>query len=151
MNHTQNYQLNQWEPGDKVQRADFNADNAKIDETLKDHADQLALKGNCNYHFMFRKGTGEFGESHPTQVKIEKQPKFAIIIDSETGKFLMHSYYSEIALSPWYPDSPITMKEVHNRESDGTRNFYLRWYGDSAEHQFNLYGHGYCVIVFYTT
>ena len=34
MNHTTNYALSQWEPGDPVQRADFNADNAKIDAAL---------------------------------------------------------------------------------------------------------------------
>ena len=34
MNYTSNYQLNQWEPTDQVLRADFNADNAKIDEAL---------------------------------------------------------------------------------------------------------------------
>ena len=33
-NQTTNYQLNQWEPTDQVQRTDFNADNAKIDATL---------------------------------------------------------------------------------------------------------------------
>ena len=30
-NQTTNYQLNQWEPTDAVQRVDFNADNAKLD------------------------------------------------------------------------------------------------------------------------
>ena len=34
MNYTQNYQLNQWAALDKVQRTDFNADNAKIDAAL---------------------------------------------------------------------------------------------------------------------
>ena len=34
MNHTQNYQLNQWDALDKVQRTDFNADNAKIDAAI---------------------------------------------------------------------------------------------------------------------
>ena len=33
-NQTTNYQLNQWEPTDQVQRTDFNADNAKIDAAL---------------------------------------------------------------------------------------------------------------------
>ena len=33
-NYTENYQLNQWEPEDKVVRTDFNADNAKIDAAL---------------------------------------------------------------------------------------------------------------------
>lgn len=35
MNQTPNYALNQWEPGDQVLRADFNADNLKIDGSLK--------------------------------------------------------------------------------------------------------------------
>ena len=33
-NQTTNYQLNQWQPTDPVQRTDFNADNAKIDAAL---------------------------------------------------------------------------------------------------------------------
>lgn len=34
-NHTPVYQLNQWEGSDPVLRADFNADNLKIEEALK--------------------------------------------------------------------------------------------------------------------
>ena len=34
MHYTEHYQLNQWEANDKVQRTDFNADNAKIDAAL---------------------------------------------------------------------------------------------------------------------
>ena len=34
MNRTQNYNLCQWEAADKIQRVDFNADNAKIDAAL---------------------------------------------------------------------------------------------------------------------
>ncbi len=33
-NKTAHFNLNQWEPGDQVLRADFNADNSKLDETL---------------------------------------------------------------------------------------------------------------------
>ena len=33
-NYTQNYNLCQWEPQDKVQRVDFNSDNAKIEAAL---------------------------------------------------------------------------------------------------------------------
>lgn len=36
MNHTANYQLNQWEPGDPVLHTDFNEDNRKIEAALKD-------------------------------------------------------------------------------------------------------------------
>ena len=34
MEKTRNYQLNQWAAGDKVQRVDFNADNAKLDGAI---------------------------------------------------------------------------------------------------------------------
>ena len=34
-NHTPNYNLNQWEPEDRVLRTDFNADNAKIDAAIQ--------------------------------------------------------------------------------------------------------------------
>ena len=34
MTKTENYQLNQWEATDKISRADFNADNAKIEAVL---------------------------------------------------------------------------------------------------------------------
>lgn len=35
MNYTENYQLTQWEPSDRVLREDFNRDNATIDAALK--------------------------------------------------------------------------------------------------------------------
>ena len=41
MNYTKNYQLNQWEPSDRVLREDFNKDNMKIDAAL--HTMQGAL------------------------------------------------------------------------------------------------------------
>ena len=43
-NQTTNYQLNQWEPTDAVQRVDFNADNAKLDTALKSLSDQVVQK-----------------------------------------------------------------------------------------------------------
>ena len=39
MQHTTNYNLNQWEDGDVVRREDFNADNTKIDAALKSVSD----------------------------------------------------------------------------------------------------------------
>ena len=35
-NKTQHYQLNQWEAEDKVLRAEFNQDNAKLDSAMKE-------------------------------------------------------------------------------------------------------------------
>ena len=43
-NYTTNYQLNQWEPTDAVQRVEFNADNAKVDAALKSLSDQVVQK-----------------------------------------------------------------------------------------------------------
>lgn len=42
-NHTEHYQLNQWNPEDKVLRTDFNADNVKLDAALTGKADVSAL------------------------------------------------------------------------------------------------------------
>ena len=43
-NYTPNYQLNQWEPEDKVVRTDFNEDNAKIDAALAGKAEASTLE-----------------------------------------------------------------------------------------------------------
>ena len=43
-NQTTNYQLNQWEPTDAVQRVEFNQDNAKLDTALKSLSDQVVQK-----------------------------------------------------------------------------------------------------------
>ena len=45
-NYTTNYQLNQWEPTDAVQRVEFNQDNAKVDAALKSLSDQVVQKAN---------------------------------------------------------------------------------------------------------
>lgn len=45
-NQTTNYQLNQWEPTDAVQRVEFNQDNAKLDTALKSLSDQVLQKAN---------------------------------------------------------------------------------------------------------
>ena len=42
MNKTTHYQLNQWDPEDRIMRADFNADNAATDEALYENAQAAA-------------------------------------------------------------------------------------------------------------
>jgi len=62
MTHTQNYNLTQWSPEDRVLRKDFNTDNAAIDTALADHAAQLASltrgKGNCSVEVITYTGNG---------------------------------------------------------------------------------------------
>ena len=47
-NHTEHFNLCQWEANDKVLRSDFNADNQKIDAALKANADAIALKADSS-------------------------------------------------------------------------------------------------------
>lgn len=75
MNYTQNCRLNQWEAADKVQRTDFNADNAKIDaalaaqaQTLTAQGVELARKGNCQVSMYTYTGTGTYGADAPTVI-----------------------------------------------------------------------------------
>ena len=93
-NHTTNYDLNQWEGTDKVLRAEFNADNAKIDAALKANADAIAaeaatleehgaaldLKGNCKIWTTTYVGTSQTGASHPCSVTFPEMPMLVFIL-----------------------------------------------------------------------
>ena len=64
MTKTTNYNLNPWGAADKIKRADFNADNAKIDAALKTIANSAssaasaaAAAGNCQIYYTTRVGT----------------------------------------------------------------------------------------------
>ena len=77
MNHTSNYNLNQWEPDDRIQRVDFNADNAKIDAALGDKLRLVVGR---------YQGTGTYGPDHPTVIEVpdaERPPRFVVV--SEEG------------------------------------------------------------------
>ena len=98
-NQTTNYQLNQWEPTDAVQRVDFNADNAKLDAALNALSDQVAKKadeedltalsesvaavsagmGNCEMELLTYTGTGAKGTSSPTQITFSAVPDVFLI------------------------------------------------------------------------
>ena len=102
-NQTTNYQLNQWEPTDAVQRVEFNADNAKLDAALAvlvdSKADQSGLDalsdaltglsgtvsavsaraGNCDMELLTYIGTGAMGSSSPTQITFTLLPDVFVI------------------------------------------------------------------------
>ena len=66
-NHTPNYALSQWEAGDPVLRADFNADNAKIDAALAElQANQLRIAT----------GTYMGNDGHTKTIELPFPPKF---------------------------------------------------------------------------
>ena len=78
MNQTNNYQLSQWDPEDRILRTDFNSDNAKIDAALE------GLKSicNCQLHFQSYIGTGTDGSQ---TFDFPHAPRFITIIgDNDT-------------------------------------------------------------------
>ena len=99
-NQTTNYQLNQWEPTDAVQRVDFNADNAKLDAALNALSDQVAKKadeedltalsesvaavsagmGNCDMELLTYTGTGAMGQSSPTRITFSSLPDAFLVV-----------------------------------------------------------------------
>ena len=99
-NQTTNYQLNQWEPTDAVQRAEFNADNAKLDAALNALSDQVAKKadeedltalsesvaavsagmGNCDMELLTYTGTGAMGQSSPTRITFSSLPDAFLVV-----------------------------------------------------------------------
>lgn len=89
-NYTEHYALSQWEPGDKVQRTDFNADNAKIDAAIKAEADAraaadaahaaaLSKLGNCKLCISSYVGDGFWGVDHKMTLTFPKVPELLLI------------------------------------------------------------------------
>ena len=102
MDKTKHYQLNQWAAGDKVQRIDFNADNAKIDAAIKavdtkadtraaqtaldalastvsGHTAALAGKGNCQIAAGTYTGDGTCGKGTSCVLSFPFQPKLVVV------------------------------------------------------------------------
>ncbi|MDO4314247.1 MAG: hypothetical protein Q4C45_00625 [Oscillospiraceae bacterium] len=89
MKQTENYQLNQWDPTDRIMMEDFNADNARLDAALTGQGGQLAAlaaalaaKGNCSIAVTSYTGAGGSRSdvpSKPTTVQFQKKPVFFII------------------------------------------------------------------------
>ena len=79
MTKTANYQLNQWGENDYVKRADFNADNQKIDAAIKANADAIAGAGNCVIETGTYTGTGLYGESNPVTLAFQHTPQIVFL------------------------------------------------------------------------
>lgn len=104
MNQTNNYQLSQWDPEDRILRADFNSDNSKVDAALKNNAQaisdeiaaresadtaeteartgavatltkELAKKGNCRIYCTTYTGNGADSRT----INFPAKPKLVII------------------------------------------------------------------------
>ena len=97
MNQTTNYQLSQWESTDRILMSDFNSDNAKLDEALKSHDDELAAleanleeKGNCAVLVTTYNGSGAYGEDRPTSVTFPNgEPDLVVVMDTEGRNYII--------------------------------------------------------------
>jgi len=95
MTHTQNYNLTQWDPTDRILREDFNTDNAAIDTALADHAAQLAKLpklGNCQIYTTSYVGNGQCGKEHPSTLTFPRKPELVIIVGGSNGRPLCMIY-----------------------------------------------------------
>ena len=111
-NQTTNYQLNQWEPTDAVQRTDFNTDNAKVDAaldalagqvaekadgadltaleaTVAGHTTQLGQKGNCQFWTTSYVGSGETGFNARNRITFPKMPYLVLIQGTNSGETML--------------------------------------------------------------
>ena len=84
MQHTEKFQLSQWERTDRIQMQDFNADNAKIDAALAAHAAAIARRGNCRLETFTYTGTGIYGPSKPTVIHFSSKPAAFFVIGTNT-------------------------------------------------------------------
>ena len=112
-NYTENYQLNQWEPGDRVHHDDFNEDNRKIDAALAEQA--AALAGKAEASALAGLATGQlrietgvyWGDDKPTRkLKLPFKAKFAWIQEEENGEdnhmvlMGMNSFFYQVGRTP---------------------------------------------------
>ena len=94
MTKTANYQLNQWGENDYVKRADFNADNQKIDAAIK-----AVAEGGIKLVTGSYVGTGSYGASNPNTLTFDFSPKVVLIRSSKTNSSVFLIRGTEIGWS----------------------------------------------------
>ncbi len=133
MNYTQHYQFNQWEASDKVQRTDFNADNAKIDAAIRGVAQRAEEIAAAIPKVALGTYTGNGAETR--LIPLPFPPK-AVMVVSQEGRmrynFSSSSYYTYGGLAlAGSPAMDSTGKAAVAIQPDGFQVAY-RNYEDSA-------------------
>lgn len=148
-NYTTNYQLNQWEPTDQVQRTDFNTDNAKIDAALKTNADAIAAEtaartaavakcGNCQIYTTSYVGAGTYGQDNARSITCPKPP-VVVMFQSGHGE-------AAIAFKPYGGGNAIGANGAQVSSVQWLGNT-VSWWGTDATCHMNLRDTTYHVIV----
>lgn len=83
MQKTGNFELNQWDLDDRIQMADFNSDNSRIDAALAELAEAAAATaaaaGNCEMEVITYTGTGTYGSGNATVITFSQKPDIYLI------------------------------------------------------------------------
>lgn len=79
MNKTANFQLNQWVETDRIQMADFNSDNQKID---------AALAAGTKFAAGSYTGTNQYGSAHPNTLTFDFTPKALILFNGNANSYI---------------------------------------------------------------
>lgn len=123
MEHTEYYQLSQWEADDRIQMEDFNADNAKIDAALA--ASLKIATGSYT-------GTGTYGINNKTSLHFDFAPKLLLVAHSgENSSWFL--WMQGCLESKW---GGTGMRE-HVEISGTTVSWYSEMNTPSAENQMN--------------
>jgi len=136
MQHTTNYNLNQWEDGDVVRREDFNADNVAIDAAL------AAVATTAGKAVRIFAGT-YIGDGAASQIfRLGFQPKAVLVIASNGLLNSSGNYYGGMAT----PGHPVACSSgtILALEDDGFRYYY----SSSGPHT-NVSGQRYHFAVFF--
>ena len=131
MNQTEYYQLSLWDAEDRIQRTDFNADNAKLEEALTDHAEAIAGFGNCQIYTTTYTGTGGCDTAGACRLTFPRPPLLIVVSGGDSfglcvGQGTMFSVFMTVML-------PCTTAWSEDRKT-------LAWHRSSPSDQMNTSG-----------
>ena len=129
---TTNYGLTLWEPEDSFLRADFNEDNAKIEEALNGMAASMPRIVTGTYS-----GTGTYGSGSKNTLNLGFRPRLVIITGFNSGTAAVGGFFVSPASAGQGGGGAVTVIWSDTGVS---------WYGNSAAIQLNMSGNGYAYI-----
>ena len=141
LQQTSNYQLNQWDAEDRIQREDFNGDNSKIDAALAGEkaaretavtalTAAVAKCGNCRIVYGSYGGNDQYGSSNQNTLTFDGTPLFIVLSGRYHFYSVKGSQYAQTICSTSL--SPTTLFMTWDSQS-------VSWYtSESADKQLNL-------------
>ena len=139
MNYPTNYELPQWEAGDRVKRADMNGAMSAIDAAL-------AGAGGAKIAYGTYIGTGEYGPNHQNSLTFDFEPKLFIV------QYKAGPAFSDFNGIAYVPAIVLRGTNAAYLKQGVYENFFwegntISWFNDNAEiQQHNAHGATYFYI-----